>query len=884
MKTAFMPYNYTYAKQAHDTGVPMIRALVLEYPEDPFTWGNQTQYEYMWGENLLVAPVYQDTQMDENGNDVRNNIYLPDKDQIWIDYFTGEQYQGGQVINNFDAPLWKLPLFVKNGAILPKDVENNSQLFLNGDEDRIFEVYPAGTTTFDLYDDDGMSQDYKEGLGTMTHITSEAPEAGEKGTAVITVGKMSGTFEGMKSERGTQFIVNVSEKPETVTATIGGEEVTLKKVSSEAEFNEGTNVYYYNEAPDLNHYATEGSPFADQKIITTPKVMVKLAKTDITANEVKLTVEGFVNAQEKAVNPDDPQLDAADVPIMEAETTDSSITLQGTNLKDVYAFGLRLPIDMESINVSTITTTAAEATADMCNLSRMPQNDDEYTVAFSMEGDAEGLNGTMSLATIRVSATVDTELDLSMADAFVVSDGLDLRTALPGSTVSGNVSQLEDVIHAFTLETAGYASDSLSAFNDALTNAKNVLNDASATQEAMNAAMKDLFNATLDIQRSEPTRVAALQKVIDVLSEEAVKKDYTTSDLDKILATVSNAQSTVYYDNTPASIDTAFASVVERLMSTEDASGSLQTSKDLIVDAMSAIADELTDTYTAESLTALKQASDAFAAESAFDASGIVTGFNQLEVQVHTDTQILETMINASKAMDLESYDTESAEAALKTLREAEDLLGAEPTQAQVDEMLKKLVNAITNVMKTEAEAARDALQALISEAEAIDLSHKTTASREAFAQALEDAKAVLADENADAQALDEAYRNLQAAINGLQDIVDSDKSVLEQAIADAKKVNTSLYTKETVDVFEQGLKEAEAVMADETATQDQVDAAAKKLIAAQNALQKNPETPADPQDPDEGKPGEGTDSDTAALIVSGAAAALMLRKRKHHI
>ena len=74
---------------------------------------------------------------------------------------------------------------------------------------------------------------------------------------------MSGTFEGMKSERGTQFIVNVSEKPEAVTATIGGEEVTLKEVSSEAEFNEGINVYYYNEAPDLNHYATEGSPFAD---------------------------------------------------------------------------------------------------------------------------------------------------------------------------------------------------------------------------------------------------------------------------------------------------------------------------------------------------------------------------------------------------------------------------------------------------------------------------------------------------------------------------------------------------------------------------------------------------------------------------------------------
>ncbi|MFR2767187.1 MAG: hypothetical protein ACLTAI_01890 [Thomasclavelia sp.] len=48
--------------------------------------------------NFLVAPVYQDTAADELGNDIRNNIYLPDEDQVWIDYFTGKQYRGGQVI------------------------------------------------------------------------------------------------------------------------------------------------------------------------------------------------------------------------------------------------------------------------------------------------------------------------------------------------------------------------------------------------------------------------------------------------------------------------------------------------------------------------------------------------------------------------------------------------------------------------------------------------------------------------------------------------------------------------------------------------------------------------------------------------------------------
>ena len=45
---------------------------------------------------------------------------------MWIDYFTGQQYQGGQVLNNFAAPLWKLPVFVKNGAIIPMWEENNT--------------------------------------------------------------------------------------------------------------------------------------------------------------------------------------------------------------------------------------------------------------------------------------------------------------------------------------------------------------------------------------------------------------------------------------------------------------------------------------------------------------------------------------------------------------------------------------------------------------------------------------------------------------------------------------------------------------------------------------------------------------------------------------
>ena len=132
-KAQLLPYIYTGAASAAnidtgngDTGLPLIRAMFLEYPDDSYASSKEMQYQYMLGSNLLVAPIYKSTAADDKGNDVRNNIYLPDSKEVWIDYFTGQQYQGGQVLNNFAAPLWKLPVFVKNGAIIPMWEENNT--------------------------------------------------------------------------------------------------------------------------------------------------------------------------------------------------------------------------------------------------------------------------------------------------------------------------------------------------------------------------------------------------------------------------------------------------------------------------------------------------------------------------------------------------------------------------------------------------------------------------------------------------------------------------------------------------------------------------------------------------------------------------------------
>lgn len=127
LKSELIPYTYSFAKEAVD-GMPLIRAMFLEYP-NAYTLGTSTQYQYLYGIDFLVAPIYQATKADAHGNDIRNGIYLPEGE--WIDYFTGEKYEGNRILNNFDTPLWKLPVFVKNGAIIPMTHPNNNVSEIN---------------------------------------------------------------------------------------------------------------------------------------------------------------------------------------------------------------------------------------------------------------------------------------------------------------------------------------------------------------------------------------------------------------------------------------------------------------------------------------------------------------------------------------------------------------------------------------------------------------------------------------------------------------------------------------------------------------------------------------------------------------------------------
>lgn len=285
MKSELMPYAYSIAKEAVD-GKPMIRAMFLEYP-NPYTYGKATEYQFMYGPYFLVAPIYQETQADKKGNDIRDGIYLPEG--AWVDYFTGEKYAGNCVVNNFASPLWKLPVFVKSGAIIPMTNPNNNVAEINKNL-RIYEIYPDGYSSFTEYDDDGITQAYLNGEGVTTQIEAEV---GNKNNVTVTIQPSTGDFKGFVKEKATELHFNVSEMPKKIAAKIGKDKVKLTEARSMDEYLKGENVYFYDAAPNLNKFATKGSDFEKVTIIKNPQLLVKLAATDITENMTTVTFEGY---------------------------------------------------------------------------------------------------------------------------------------------------------------------------------------------------------------------------------------------------------------------------------------------------------------------------------------------------------------------------------------------------------------------------------------------------------------------------------------------------------------------------------------------------------------------------------------------------------------
>jgi alpha-glucosidase/alpha-D-xyloside xylohydrolase len=156
LRYQLLPYNYTLAYQARLTGMPFMRALWLHYPDD--TISRRLGSEYLWGRDLLIAPVF------EKGA-AHRTLYLPKG--VWYDWWTGLSQPGGRWITR-DVDLSIMPIYVRAGAILPVDpVRQYTDQPTT--EPTTLRIYPGANGEFTLYEDDGISLDYLKGSGVLIH-------------------------------------------------------------------------------------------------------------------------------------------------------------------------------------------------------------------------------------------------------------------------------------------------------------------------------------------------------------------------------------------------------------------------------------------------------------------------------------------------------------------------------------------------------------------------------------------------------------------------------------------------------------------------------------------------------------------------------------------
>lgn len=194
LRYRLLPYLYTALHHACTEGIPMMRPLVFEFPQDPTVV--DLSDEYLFGSELIVAPV-----LDEGGT--QRKVYLPAGG--WIDFWSDASYIGPQWIE-VSAPIDTLPFFVRQGGIIPcgPEVQYSSQCGL---DPLTIETYRGADRSFTLYEDDGETCAYQNGDWAETPIvTNEAA-----GIFTCSLGETRGDFNVAKRERAV--VLNIHCQP-----------------------------------------------------------------------------------------------------------------------------------------------------------------------------------------------------------------------------------------------------------------------------------------------------------------------------------------------------------------------------------------------------------------------------------------------------------------------------------------------------------------------------------------------------------------------------------------------------------------------------------------------------------------------------------------------
>ncbi|HWB64561.1 MAG TPA: TIM-barrel domain-containing protein [Chitinophagales bacterium] len=167
LRYSLVPYIYSYARFAYDSGISLIRPMYYEYPELDKAY--HLEQQYFFGADMIVAPIHESMK---GKNSISVKVWLPEGN--WYDFRNNQLVQGGKTIAQNYA-LNEIPVFVKAGSIIPTQTP---KLRLTGSvpDTLILTVYPAQQASFSLYEDDGSTEAYRNNVFSKTNFAFENHE------------------------------------------------------------------------------------------------------------------------------------------------------------------------------------------------------------------------------------------------------------------------------------------------------------------------------------------------------------------------------------------------------------------------------------------------------------------------------------------------------------------------------------------------------------------------------------------------------------------------------------------------------------------------------------------------------------------------------------
>ncbi|WP_158940858.1 TIM-barrel domain-containing protein [Burkholderia sp. S171] len=228
LREMLVPYTYTLARNAHDTGIPITEPLYLEYPDEPNAYGGT---EYLYGDALLIAPV-----TTAGSGTVATQVWFPPGN--WVNFFTGASYSGS-TDQSIQSTLMDMPAFLKAGGIVPMRSNYVDHDVSNPIDQMTLNVAAGADGTFNLYEDSGDGLDYLQGKYATTLIDYKDNGTGNGKT--LTIHAQRGTYSGAIDSRAwTIRMLEVSSKPRTVS--VDGQQVRESQADNGWSYDETDHI------------------------------------------------------------------------------------------------------------------------------------------------------------------------------------------------------------------------------------------------------------------------------------------------------------------------------------------------------------------------------------------------------------------------------------------------------------------------------------------------------------------------------------------------------------------------------------------------------------------------------------------------------------------